>query len=170
MNNNEVPRRTRICTHSRTRAAATLLLSVLAVVNLSGCTGAIHEIGEAAKAIEIEQTRRDALARVKPPTSLASVDTCYTTSWATEINYNNVVTCSGSYELRLFAIVTLEGTSYPGDSRIVDIAIDACRAADDQQQYVQSLTPGCDEWTIAGDREVLCFSADGSGHTESLQP
>jgi hypothetical protein len=84
------------------------------------------------------------------------------------------VPCSGEHDAEVFGTVPLSGSSYPGDSRVNDVAEDKCWTL--QESYAMDpwalteevdiyyLTPTRESWSW-GDREITCVFAhtDDSG-------
>jgi hypothetical protein len=84
----------------------------------------------------------------------------------------DTVPCSGVHDAEVFAVVPVTGDTYPGDSKVADLAEDRCW--DLQTAYatdpwalpdtisVYYLTPTSDTWEF-GDREITCTFADEDG-------
>ncbi|MER5180327.1 DUF4190 domain-containing protein [Streptomyces sp. NPDC002896] len=84
------------------------------------------------------------------------------------------VPCSGEHDGEVFAAFRMTGGTYPGDSRITEVADEKCYAL--RESYVMDtwampddvdvyyFTPTRQSWQL-GDREITCFfgSTDGGG-------
>ncbi|MEU7717902.1 DUF4190 domain-containing protein [Streptomyces tibetensis] len=82
------------------------------------------------------------------------------------------VPCRGGHDGEVFAVVTLPGGAFPGDSRITDVADEKCYALQDQYAMdtwampadvdVYYLMPSRESWRF-GDRAITCIF----GNTEA---
>jgi hypothetical protein len=83
------------------------------------------------------------------------------------------VPCEGGHDGEVFAVVTLPGGAFPGDTRITDLADEKCYALQDQYAMdtwampadvdVYYLMPSRDSWRY-GDRAITClFGGTGTG-------
>ncbi len=87
--------------------------------------------------------------------------------------------CDQEHFWEAYASSTLEGTDFPGSSRINELSDKACSAAykgfvgiamDDSKYEVTYLSPTKESWTQAADREVVCLVGSSNGNlTGSLK-
>ncbi|MFJ7332233.1 DUF4190 domain-containing protein [Streptomyces sp. NPDC101116] len=91
------------------------------------------------------------------------------------------VPCGGRHDGEVFAVVTLPGGAFPGDTRITDVADEKCYALKDQYAMdtwampadvgVYYLMPSRESWRY-GDRAITCLfgnTEEGAGLTGSLR-
>lgn len=87
--------------------------------------------------------------------------------------------CDKAHFWEAYASSRLDGTDFPGTSKINDLSDEACSAAyegfvgiavDDSRYEVTYLSPTKESWTLAQDREVVCLVGSSSGNiTGSLK-
>jgi Septum formation len=121
------------------------LLLIVSFSFLSGCTPGVLEL-------EVGQCFND-------PPDLAEVEDV------------PVVDCRGPHSNEVVATFDIDGSSYPGEAAVDDLAVEGCEvrfAAYVGTPYRESgyvlgwFTPTAESWSV-GDREVICFALDPGG-------
>ncbi|WP_028472252.1 DUF4190 domain-containing protein [Nocardioides alkalitolerans] len=83
-----------------------------------------------------------------------------------EVMTVDVVPCSEAHDAEVYALFDLEGTEYPGDDEVFELAEEGCEEELDAsgvsdevyyEAYVNFLSPTRDSW-FGGDREIACMA------------
>ena len=86
-----------------------------------------------------------------------------------EVGQVPVVDCAGPHDNEVFATFDLEGSTFPGDDRVLQLALDGCLDRFDDyvgvdpassRYAVSHLVPTERTWDVNDDREVVCFLYD----------
>lgn len=86
-----------------------------------------------------------------------------------EVGQVPVVDCAGPHDNEVFATFDLEDDTFPGDDRVLQLALDGCLDRFDDyvgsdpessRYAVSHLVPTERTWEVNDDREVVCFLYD----------